>query len=147
MRLCVLSRSRSVSLFSLVCFWEAMSSGALYTPKSWQYRWWRPWNTWSTQMCAHVAIRTATLRTVQTAQNSRNPTISYQPGRTSARQCRSRCSIVCLAMSSSEMQVLSVKNGMLRSPNHPNQCQISAPGNTIDVLLRGERATQWQIAQ
>ena len=147
MRLCVLSRSRSVSLFSLVCFWEAMSSGALYTPKSWQYRWWRPWNTWSTQMCAHVAIRTATLRTVQTAQNSRNPTISYQPGRTSARQCRSRCSIVCLAMSSSEMQVLSVKNSMLRSPNHPNQSQISAPGNTIDVLLRGERATQWQIAQ
>ena len=73
-------------LLSLVYFWDATSSGALCTPKSWQYRWWRPWNTWSTQMCAHVAMRTATLRTVQTAQNSRNPTMSYQPGRTSARQ-------------------------------------------------------------
>ena len=122
-------------LLSLVYFWDATSSGALCTPKSWQYRWWRPWNTWSTQMCAHVAMRTATLRTVQTAQNSRNPTISYQPGRTSARQCRSRCSVVFLTMSSSKMQVLSVNNLQLPSPNHTHQCQISVQGGAIHVLL------------
>ena len=127
-------------LLSLVYFWDATSSGALCTLKSWQYRWWRPWNTWSTQMCAHVAMRTATLRTVQTAQNSRNPTISYQPGRTSARQCRSRCSVVRLTMSSSKMQVLSVNNLQLPSPNHTHQCQLSVQGGTIHVLFR-ERAS------
>ena len=59
---------------------DATSSGAQWTPKSWQYRTWRSGCARRNNMCACVQILTSNTALVESARNSPKSTMYHYPG-------------------------------------------------------------------